>query len=181
METPYGISLYNRAEASESAQSFTNNSRVEEPYNGIDQSTTASLIESHFREPTESAKPAPQRKGCLDLRWWLPEIVASVLSLVSFVSLVFLLWSYQGRSLEDLHLPASLTLNGVVAIISTINRAALMIPVGSIMSQEVWLWLSKRRGRLADLDLSDAASRGAWGSMQFLIRPRKRFRHPESA
>ena len=180
MEAPRSISLSTLG-TSEATRSFSHGERAEEPHNAMDEDDTANLIETHPKEPIESAKPSLKRKKRSELRWWLPEILASVLSLVSFASLVVLVWHYQDRSLDDLRLPGSLTLNGLVSIIATINRAALMIPVGSIMSQEVWLWLSKRRGRLADLELSDAASRGAWGSAQFLLHARKRFRHPHFA
>ena len=52
-----------------------------------------------------------------------------------------------------------------------------MVPVGSAISQEVWLWLSKAQkdsGVLQNLESSDAASRGSWGSLIFLVRARTR-------
>ena len=110
-------------------------------------------------------------------RWWLPELFASLLSVASLVSLIAVLRHYHGRGVQDLRLPSSLTLNGLVAILSTITRASLLVPIGSAISQEVWLRLSKSqkgRGRLQDLEFSDAASRGSWGSLVFLIRARTR-------
>ena len=180
METPHSIRLSSLA-ASETTQSLSHDERVGEPHNAMDEEDHAKLIETHPQKSLKSAKPTLKTKKFPELRWWLPEILTSILSLVSFISLVVLVWHYQGQSLDDLRLPGSLTLNGLVSVIATINKAALMIPVGSIMSQEVWLWLSKRRGRLADLELSDAASRGAWGSAKFLLRPRKRFLHSNFA
>lgn len=56
-----------------------------------------------------------------------------------------------------------------------------MVPIGSVMSQEVWLWLSeaKRRpnpgGQIEDLALSDAASRGSWGSFRLLFQAKRRY------
>ena len=114
-------------------------------------------------------------------RWWLPEIIASILSIASLLSIVIVLRIYDGQSLNDLNLPYSLTLNGIIAVIATLNRVALMVPVGSAMSQEAWLWFSSVahkdtcRSRFLDLDLSDAASRGAWGSLVFLFVARRRF------
>ena len=94
--------------------------------------------------------------------------------MASLIALIVLMCNYRGRSLEQVELPVTLTLNGLVAILSTINRAALMVPVGSVLSQEVWLWLSgssnksaHQRSRLRDLEPSDIASRGAWGSLIF--------------
>lgn len=111
-------------------------------------------------------------------QWWMPEIFASMLSVVSLISLIVVLRHYEGRGIHDLNLPSSLTLNGLVAILSTLIRVSLMVPIGSAISQEVWLWLSKvtkNHGRLRNLEFSDAASRGAWGSLIFLIRARTRY------
>ncbi len=115
------------------------------------------------------------------LRWWVPEIFASVLSLASLISLIIVVRTYQGSGLQHLHLPTFLTLNGLVAIISTISRAALMVPVGSVISQEAWIWLSRGsrnpgpRGTLGDLEYLDAASRGGWGSMVLIFKTKRRY------
>ena len=114
------------------------------------------------------------------LRWWLPEILASILSVGILISLVGLLRHYHGRHLEDLNLPSSLTLNGLVAILPTLNRVVLMVPIASATSQEAWLWFSKapkgpnQRSELRDLERSDSASRGALGSVLFLLRAKRR-------
>lgn len=107
-----------------------------------------------------------------DLKWWLPELFASSLAFASLVSIVAVLRAYRGRDIQDIQLPRYLTLNGLIAIIATISRAALMVPVGSVMSQECWLWLSKSGGLLVDIENFDDASRGAWGSLQLLFRAR---------
>jgi hypothetical protein len=111
-------------------------------------------------------------KSLIVLRWWLPELIASILSIASSISIVVILRNYDGRGLDNLSLPRGLTLNGIIAALSTLNRVCLMTPVGTAMSQEAWLWFSatgrKRSSRLGDLDLSDAASRGSWGSLVFL-------------
>lgn len=114
----------------------------------------------------------PQRSTLSDLRWWLPELFASSLAFASLVSIVAVLRAYRGRDIQDVQLPRYLTLNGLVAILATISRAALMVPVGSVMSQECWLWLSNSRGLLLDIEYFDGASRGAWGSVQLLFKVR---------
>jgi hypothetical protein len=76
--------------------------------------------------------------------------------------------------LDGLVLPKGLTLNGLVALISTVNRVALVGPVESAISQEAWRWFSPNtqrsrvRSRLEDLEISDSASRGTVGSFIFL-------------
>ena len=142
-----------------------------------DDGSTA-LIKSSSDSDTFPAKPARSSF----LRWWFLEIVASVISVASLLSTVVVLRCYDGIGLNDLNLPKQLTLNGIVAAIATLNRVALMVPVGSAMSQEVWLWFSSAahkdgtcQTRFLDLDLSDNASRGAWGSLVFLFTARRRF------
>lgn len=114
-------------------------------------------------------------------RWWLPEILASVLSIASILVIAIVLRVYNGRSLDDLNLPKYLTLNGLVAAIATFDRVFLIVPVGSAISQEAWLWFAHNDGcanpesRLRDLNLSDAASRGAWGSLIFIFYTPKRY------
>ncbi|KAK4987298.1 hypothetical protein LTR50_004724 [Elasticomyces elasticus] len=72
-----------------------------------------------------------------------------------------------------------ITLNGVIALLATITKAALMVPVAEAISQRKWLWfLSKgqqggQKGRdLQDFEAFDNASRGAWGSAVLLLKPR---------
>jgi thiosulfate reductase cytochrome b subunit len=120
--------------------------------------------------PLEVQDRQPPRSNSF-LRWWAAEIAASMLSIASLLSVMIVLRKYEGRSINDLGLPSWLTLNGIVATISTINRVCLMLPVGSAISQEAWLWFSgagqtgKYSCRLQDLEKSDAASRGASGSL----------------
>ena len=160
----------------------SDNTELQELYPYAHIGATGPLLDFNSSQSATAARGPPQRAKLIsDLRWWVPEIFATVLSVASLIALIALVWNYQGRSLDQSHLPASLTLNGLVAIISTINRAALMVPVGSVMSQEVWLWLSSRSnssarhgGRLKDLEISDSASRGAWGSVVFLLTPNRR-------
>ena len=94
-----------------------------------------------------------------DLKWWLSELFASSLAFASLASIVALIQAYRGRDIQDVQLPRYLTLNGLIAIIATISRAAMMVPGGFVMSQECWLWLSKSGGLLVDIENFDHASR----------------------
>lgn len=91
------------------------------------------------------------------LRWWLIEILASLVSVAAFVAIVFVVRHYQGRGVEEVNLPSSLTLNGLIALLSTVNRVALMVPVASALSQEVWTWLCES-GEAQDVGVSCATS-----------------------
>lgn len=71
------------------------------------------------------------------LRWWLVEIFASLISVASFIATVSVVKHYQGQGVQEVNLPSSLNLNGLIALLSTVNRVALMVPVASVLSQEV--------------------------------------------
>lgn len=136
-----------------------------------------SIVEGNVTHRKQKLRRRISNPSLSIFRWWLPELFASLLSIVSLASLIAVLHHYQGRGIHDLHLPSSLTLNGLVAVLSTLIRASLMVPVGSAISQDVWLWLSKAqkdRGKLHNLEFSDADSRGSWGSLIFLVRARTR-------
>lgn len=137
----------------------------------------------NINAPPLSGQPAagPPKKGLsTSLRWWWPEILASVCAVTAFAAIAGVAGHFRGHSIQDGGLPSGLTLNGLIALLSTIARAALLIPVASGLSQEVWLWLSEARkqpggnGELRDLEISDEASRGAWGSLLLLRHFRRR-------
>ena len=142
---------------------------------------SAQSVESHSMIPLQVPTAAVNIDTSSWFRWWLPEILASILSVISMGSLIVLLKVYDRRGLKDIDLPGSLTLSGLIALISELARVALMVPVGSALSQEVWLWLSRVRtgstckSQVQDLDLSDAASRGAWGSFMLLFKAPRRY------
>ena len=133
-----------------------------------------------FNDENKNCTPnyRTQRRGFFSsIRWWLPEIGASLVSVACFVALVAVVRHFQGVGVQDTGLPSNLTLNGLIALLSTFNRVALMVPIASAMSQEVWVWLSetrkRRKGQLRDLETTDAASRSAFGSFLFLFQYRR--------
>ena len=140
---------------------------------GTTHSDYTTLVDSF----SDSAAKKPTKRSRISvLRWWIPEIIASIISVGSLIGIAFFLRAYDGVGIDDIKLPYSLSINGVVALLATVNRVALMIPIGSGLSQEIWLWFSttdrggKTRGRrLRDLSRSDDASRGAWGSLKLML------------
>lgn len=113
------------------------------------------------------------------LRCWLPELLASILSVALLISLIIVLRIFEGRPVTNLRLPPYLTLNGIIAAIATVNRACLIAPTCSALMQEMWISYlnegkkTKCRSRLGDMDLFSEASMGAWGCVQLLISKRK--------
>jgi len=130
--------------------------------------------------PGRPADTSPRKSVITSLRWWWPEVLAALCALSALAAIVGVAQHYRGHSIEAAGVPSGLRLNGLIALLSTITRAALLIPVASALSQDVWLWLSEGsrgsagRGELRDLEISDDASRGAWGSLLLLRHFRRR-------
>ncbi|KAF4814214.1 hypothetical protein CGCSCA5_v008010 [Colletotrichum siamense] len=106
------------------------------------------------------------------LRGWWQEIAWSIISLICVIVLVTLLNSYDGRPLPSW--PSGLTLNTVIAFVSTICRTAFILPVMESLSQYKWNWYKKSPRPLADFRVFDEASRGPWGSLKLLVTTKGR-------
>lgn len=85
--------------------------------------------------------------------------------------MIVMLANVNGRPLTSLpfHLPA------LLAALSTLTKAALLLPVSSSIGQFKWLWLTGSKAvedrPLTDMQRFDDASRGVTGSLRFLARP----------
>ena len=117
--------------------------------------------QGNYFPPNPQQSVRSERKGVFSsFLWWWPEVLAILVSIASFAGIVAIAQHYRGHGIQQVELPSGLTLNGLIALLSTIARAALLIPVASTLSQEAWLWLAKgRRAQLRDLKVSDDASR----------------------
>lgn len=113
------------------------------------------------------------------LVWWIPELLGSLLSLATFVSMVVVLKIFDNRTSANLHLPLQLTPNGLIAILATLNRAFLTTPVASAIMQDMWLYFATEgsktvpRGRLKDMESWWNAAGGPLGSLMFFGRIRR--------
>ncbi|KAK4195627.1 hypothetical protein QBC40DRAFT_269118 [Triangularia verruculosa] len=133
-------------------------------------SQAESRRQSHFSTTsTDKEKPASQ-VWTVVWSWW-PEIASFVLSLLCIPVLVILLRNYNTRPLSDWHL--SITLNSVVAFISTVCRTSFIFPIVQALSQQRWNWFKSPRS-LDDFRVIDDASRGPWGSLILMGRMRGR-------
>lgn len=112
------------------------------------------------------------------LQWWWMEIGASIISVVTMLMQMIILSRQDGKPIQTWE-NGYITVNTVIAAVSTLNRISLMFPVSGAISQAMWIWFSagskseRCRSRLEDLEIFDEASRGAWGSMFLLWRLRK--------
>lgn len=126
----------------------------------------------------------PQHKTHI-FGWWKYELIASVISIAAIMTLALVVRRFEGVPIEDIYLPKSLQLSAIVAALSTVARVSLLVPVASAVSQDSWLWMSNPsqlkncHSRLKDIEVTDNASRGPFGSLLFLFKARKRFVFPE--
>lgn len=99
--------------------------------------STASLFQQSDDADTRSpaAKSSPRfpeavKKGLSPRRhWWLWEILSATVSVAAMVSLLAILYHYNNTVVR--HLSLGITFNGLVAVLSTVSRTSLMIPVAS--------------------------------------------------
>lgn len=95
--------------------------------------------------------------------------------MASIVAQVAVLARYNGKA-QDTWPSEQLTINGLIAILSTICRTAFMIAVGVALAQTQWNRLSSADGRvsyhpLSDFAILESAAKGSlWGSLEVLWR-----------
>ena len=68
-----------------------------------------------------------------------------------------------------------ITLNAVIALITTIMKGALMTPLMECMSQFKWIAFARNERPLTDFDVYDGASRGGLSALRLCWHMRKRF------
>ena len=112
----------------------------------------------------------PKRSGVLHFTDWRWEIASVVLSLLCVVAMLIVLKAYQQRSLSSWHFVHDITLNTLVALLSTISRTALIVSVASCLSQLKWIHLVRSPRPLQEMQIFDDASRGPWGSLELICR-----------
>ncbi|KAK3386861.1 hypothetical protein B0H63DRAFT_468510 [Podospora didyma] len=116
--------------------------------------------------PTNSLSPGPKtlRQSILG---WLPEILACALSLLCVTAIVATLLVYDGQLTPNW--PLGITLNSLLALLTSLAKIALLAPVVQGIGQLRWQWFSQRYQRLTDFDLFEEASRSTWGSFKLLV------------
>lgn len=71
--------------------------------------------------------------------------------------------------------PGGLTLNTVVAVLSTVSRFLVVVPVTQGLLQLKWNWFAAGQRSLRDIYFFDQASRGMWHIFGLLGRVRGRY------
>ena len=112
----------------------------------------------------------PKRSGSFHWGDWRWEVASAVFSLLCVVAIIIILKVYQERPLSDWHFVHNITLNTVVALLSTLSRTALIVSVASCLSQLKWIHLVRSPRPLREMQIFDDASRGPWGSLELVWR-----------
>ncbi|KAI8633796.1 hypothetical protein F5Y19DRAFT_462068 [Xylariaceae sp. FL1651] len=84
--------------------------------------------------------------------WWWWEILAMILSIIAIHDIPLEAWELPFQP------------HALIAILTTVGKAALLVPAASCISQLKWRHFSRYPRKLIDLQLFDDASRGPWGS-----------------
>ncbi|KAL2060391.1 hypothetical protein VTL71DRAFT_9786 [Oculimacula yallundae] len=146
----------------------------------LDAEPTSNQIPSTIK-PTQDFHPRILKRERTIIGWWKYEILASFVAVGALMALMLIMSYFQGRPQDEISLPGSLQLSAIIAALSTVIRAALLVPVTSALSQDAWLWLAdpkqrpSRKSRLVDMEVTDEASRGPWGCLLFLFEARRRY------
>ena len=125
-------------------------------------------------------RSAYQRITDFVARFWLFEIASTTVSAAVLVAIAIILKDSDNHILSaggeepDNWFFGQLTLNGLVALLSTVVEACMMVSVAAGISQLKWIRFgvlrSTRSGRrMAEFDDMDQASKGARGSLKFLL------------
>ncbi|KAI1775622.1 hypothetical protein F4818DRAFT_457840 [Hypoxylon cercidicola] len=119
-----------------------------------------------FRARFRGNDQKPLVDGPLSKWWWWWEILAIILSIACMCTLVTLLTKMDGLPLQSWWLP--IEPNSLVAALTTIAKASMLVPAASCIGQLKWRHFMTQPRRLIDLQLFDDASRGPWGSAVLL-------------
>ncbi|PSN72495.1 hypothetical protein BS50DRAFT_569977 [Corynespora cassiicola Philippines] len=105
---------------------------------------------------------------------WKYDILLCCVSIAATVGLVVVLALHDGKAQKDWS-GGVITLNTVIAVLATVIRASLIVPVAAAITQGKWLWLRTRKGArasegrsLSDYEVYEWASRGVVGSTQLI-------------
>lgn len=143
--------------------------QAQHPSGNSDHKSTESKVESRNSRLSSLGRlkdvRMPKKAGS-----WAWEVVAMLFAVGAVASIIALLARYDGRPLPSW--PYEITLNALIAVLTTIANASMAFPLSSGLGQLKWERMKKGYAPLADMEVLDEASRGAWGAVNMLRRLR---------
>ena len=101
---------------------------------------------------------------------WILEYITIVLAIAAFGCIIAVLALYNGKPTTDWGY--TISLNAVLSTLSTVMKGAILLPVGSALSQLKWCWYHRKQQPLQRFAAFDAASRGPLGAVTLLYELR---------
>jgi hypothetical protein len=99
---------------------------------------------------------------------WLLEIISWCLSAACMTAIIVVLFVLNHKPVPTWHM--GLTVPALIAILSRVASAALVLPASEALGQLKWSWFQKDSKKMWDFEIFDNASRGPWGSFMLLLR-----------
>ncbi|KAJ4138380.1 hypothetical protein NW768_002204 [Fusarium equiseti] len=112
---------------------------------------------------SESSQPKTKPPKVSPVRYWSWEIVSLVFALALLIATIAIPAHYNDKVLK--RWPYDISLNTIIAILSTFMRASMMLVVAELVGQMGWQSLQKPRP-VSDLHHFDNASRGILGAFK---------------
>jgi hypothetical protein len=131
---------------------------------------TSVPMQARFGIPSSSDQRKAQER--FDLRDWQWEFAAPAFSLICSAGMVTVLALYQDKSLSKWNFVFDISLNTLIATLSTLSRTALLVPITSCISQLKWIHLVDSPRSLSEVQVFDDASRGPWGAFGLIWKLR---------
>ncbi|KAK8054402.1 hypothetical protein PG996_013703 [Apiospora saccharicola] len=100
--------------------------------------------------------------------WWYTEFGWLLIGFLGLAGVLAVLALYDTKPAP--RWPLGITINSLVALLTSLSRLAFMVPLVQGMSQLKWVWFSSKPRPLADFQLYDEASRGPWGGVKILFK-----------
>lgn len=107
----------------------------------------------------------------LSVDLWIWEVGSLLLSTACVGATIVILLKYDNKPLPTWNY--GLTINGVISVLAVVAKASMILPIAEAISQLKWHWYWGRCRPIMDFQVFDAASRGPWGCIQMLCRPKQ--------
>ncbi|KAK1847774.1 hypothetical protein CCHR01_09616 [Colletotrichum chrysophilum] len=111
----------------------------------------------------KSINPPKGHSVLLSWRW---EALALVLAVASVVTMIVIPALY--HEAPEAEWPFSININTVIALLTTLMRATMLVAVAEVIGQMKWRFFDDQQRPLSDLQRFDHASRGVLGSVKII-------------
>ena len=133
--------------------------------------TEKDLPKSPPRDEAEPLDALKRRLGQLSVDLWIWELGSLLLCTMCVGAIIAILLRYDNQPLPSWSF--GLTINGVISVLAVIAKASMILPIAEAISQLKWHWYWRHHRPILDFQYLDAASRGPWGCLMLLCRPRQ--------